>query len=137
MSPILIAVAAWVSIMFIGMAIGMGTLKNKSIISDSEKERRVVAASVGGGIGLLSAIAFAALNWGDKMTAPFWAGLALVAFGLTTAIYMVVPKKVHPSDASQCEAQGVTTVVTSVALALSVLAYVGAVWYSKQGRRGA
>lgn len=132
LSPILIAVAVWVAIMFVGMAIGMGTLKNKPAISAEKKERHVVAASVGGGVGLLAAIAFAAINRADVKTAGFWAGLALVAFGLTTAIYLVVPKEPHPADAHACEKQQVSIVVTSVALAVGAAAYAGAVWHNKQ-----
>ena len=126
MSQTVVCVGAYVAVVFVGMAIGMGIALKKTSVDAGVKKSRTDAAITGGVLGVVAAALFAYKQWDARMTPEFWAVVSILLFGLWYAVYMVFPKTL-PAVPTNKSSEMQTTLIAShgaaLGTALLVFAY--------------
>lgn len=122
--PIFLALAVWFAIIFVGFMMEVVTPLVKSEGSSSPaRQQAVVGISLASAIGIAATIAYGVVMRDQVRTATFWAGAVIVLTALITAIYRA---RTPVDRASQQEKD--QHIVSSVALAMGLLTFVGTMW---------
>ena len=134
-NPLLVvAIAAYVTLIHLGMLVGM-SISHKWSGDDKEKKaikkRRTVAAAVAYVVALAATLYFAIARQSKAKThVTYWATLLIMFFGLSYAVYTIFPK-VYASDPTP-EDQKARTYKGQVANVVHALALLGAAitWFT-------
>ena len=125
---IVISIAAYVTLIHLGMLVGMSVI-HKSSSNDSEKrkirKRRSIAALVAYIIALIVALGFAFMRQEKAKThLTYWATIFILFFGVSYAIYSIIPK-VYAEDPT-AEDQKTKMTLGRVANIVHAMALIGA-----------
>jgi hypothetical protein len=124
---IVVAVAVYLTVQFIGQAIGMSTSGGVKRAHPDVIRNRVHATITATVLAVAACVAFAAATHAKWRTVTFWANLAILLFGGIFAVYMVYPKlsaeRPRSSAAERKKVQTASLITHSVALGATLVTY--------------
>lgn len=125
----IVCVGAYVAVVFIGMAIGMGVALKGATVDPTVKKERTAAAITGGVLGAVAAVAYGVMQQHLLREPSYWAVLSILLFGIWYAVYMVWPKSLPatPSPKTQ-QMQTASAAAHGTALGVALLLFFYYLW---------